>query len=197
MARAGLDKEEVKAARDTLIAQGRHPSLDAVRIELGNTGSKTTIHKYLKELEAEEGADTQPASLSDELQALVARLADRLRAEADGIAAAARSECAAQIQKQQVFVEELRLELASSRERERSLQQRLSTETSAHDSSKEQLMAIRLESAAQGREIKLLEKELTRIQNLHGQLVEEKINWRHERAQMEEMLNQRDQDAQA
>ncbi|WP_434113382.1 DNA-binding protein [Paraburkholderia caffeinilytica] len=35
-------------ARDALIAQGQHPSLDAIRIALGNTGSRTTIHRYLK-----------------------------------------------------------------------------------------------------------------------------------------------------
>jgi hypothetical protein len=55
MARAGIYKSEVKKARDTLLAQGKHPSIDAVRAELGNTGSKTTIHRYLKELEEEEG----------------------------------------------------------------------------------------------------------------------------------------------
>jgi hypothetical protein len=61
MARTGLYKSEVKKARDTLLAIGRRPSVDAVRIELGNTGSKTTIHKYLKELEEEEGATAVPS----------------------------------------------------------------------------------------------------------------------------------------
>jgi hypothetical protein len=35
MARTGLYKSEVKKARDTLLAHGKHPSVDAVRIELG------------------------------------------------------------------------------------------------------------------------------------------------------------------
>ena len=34
-----------------ILARGEHPSIDAVRIEMGNTGSKTTIHRYLKELD--------------------------------------------------------------------------------------------------------------------------------------------------
>ncbi len=52
-----------------MLAQGRHPSVDAVPVELGNTGSKTTIHKYLKELEAEEGSiDSRTVSISDALQ---------------------------------------------------------------------------------------------------------------------------------
>ncbi|MFN6505802.1 DNA-binding protein [Xanthomonas translucens pv. translucens] len=32
------------------VQQGKHPSVDAVRVALSNTGSKTTIHRYLKEL---------------------------------------------------------------------------------------------------------------------------------------------------
>ncbi|CAJ0884947.1 MULTISPECIES: DNA-binding protein [Ralstonia] len=56
MARAGLSRLDVKRARNSLVAQGQHPSIDAIRIALGNTGSKTTIHRYLKELEEEEGA---------------------------------------------------------------------------------------------------------------------------------------------
>lgn len=84
MARTGLYKSEVKKARDTLVVQGKHPSVDAVRIELGNTGSKTTIHKYLKELEEEEGgAGGRQASVSEAVLALVERLAGQLQAEAD------------------------------------------------------------------------------------------------------------------
>jgi DNA repair exonuclease SbcCD ATPase subunit len=83
MARTGLYKSEVKMARDALLAQGKHPSVDAVRIALGNTGSKTTIHKYLKELEAEDGgADGRKTSISEALQNLVERLATQLQDEA-------------------------------------------------------------------------------------------------------------------
>ncbi len=83
MARTGLYKSEVKKARNSLIAQGKNPSVDAVRIALGNTGSKTTIHKYLKELEEEDGGgDTRKTSISEVLQDLVARLAVQLQDEA-------------------------------------------------------------------------------------------------------------------
>jgi chromosome segregation ATPase len=80
MARAGVYFSDVKRARDALVADGRHPSIDAVRAALGNTGSKTTIHKYLREIEAEEGG--QKASVSDAIQALVTQLADQLQGEA-------------------------------------------------------------------------------------------------------------------
>lgn len=80
MARAGVYCSEVKRARDALVADGRHPSIDAVRAALGHTGSKTTIHKYLREIEAEEGG--RKAGVSDAIQALVAQLADQLQGEA-------------------------------------------------------------------------------------------------------------------
>ena len=84
MARTGLYKSEVKKARDALVAQGKHPSVDAVRIELGNTGSKSTIHKYLKELEVEDVGMTDPkVSISEALHDLVARLAVQLEAESN------------------------------------------------------------------------------------------------------------------
>ncbi|MBV8625770.1 MAG: DNA-binding protein [Herbaspirillum sp.] len=84
MARTGLYKSEIKIARDSLLAQGKHPSVDAVRIALGNTGSKSTIHKYLKELEQEDGGtEVGKPSISDALQDLVARLAAGLQQEAD------------------------------------------------------------------------------------------------------------------
>ncbi|RFP10963.1 integrase [Duganella sp. BJB488] len=84
MARSGLYKSDVQKARDALISQGTNPSVDAVRVALGNTGSKTTIHKYLKELEAEDvGAGGKRSSISDALQDLVERLAARLQEEAE------------------------------------------------------------------------------------------------------------------
>lgn len=67
MARAGIYKSEVVRARDNLLAMGRYPSIDAIRGELGNTGSKGTIHRYLKEIEEEEVAALAPRSLSAKL----------------------------------------------------------------------------------------------------------------------------------
>lgn len=86
MARAGLSRIDIKRARDSLLAQGQHPSIDAIRIALGNTGSKTTIHRYLKELEEEEGAALNRAgSTSDAILDLVGRLAARLHEEAQAV----------------------------------------------------------------------------------------------------------------
>jgi len=45
MANSGVNKHQIKKARDTLIAKGQNPSIDAVRVELGNTGSKGSSQK--------------------------------------------------------------------------------------------------------------------------------------------------------
>jgi len=83
MARGGVNKAVVQIARAAILARGEHPSIDAVRIELGNTGSKTTIHRYLKELDDGSGpAETVSEPIDDELTALVSRLAQRLKEQA-------------------------------------------------------------------------------------------------------------------
>lgn len=82
MARGGINKAIVQKARESLLARGENPSIDAVRVELGNTGSKTTIHRYLKEIE---DFDPRPRAsrerLSDELTELVAGLLERMTEE--------------------------------------------------------------------------------------------------------------------
>lgn len=81
MARGGINKAIVQKARNSLLARGIHPSIDAVRIELGNTGSKTTIHRYLKELESVERARSSDA-LSAPLTGIIEQLLGQLKEEA-------------------------------------------------------------------------------------------------------------------
>jgi len=84
MARTGLTKSEVKETRDRLVAEGKYPSVDAVRQALGNTGSKSTIHRFLKELDGADGAaGARRDDTARALQALVDQLADKLHAEAE------------------------------------------------------------------------------------------------------------------
>lgn len=83
MARGGVNKAVVQTARLAILARGEHPSIDAVRIEMGNTGSKTTIHRYLKELDDGDLRRVAPVeSLDEELGELVSRLAQRLQEQA-------------------------------------------------------------------------------------------------------------------
>lgn len=83
MARGGINKALVQKARQAILARGENPSIDAVRVELGNTGSKTTIHRYLREIEdAERGRNTAAMPLSEQLANLVGQLADQLEEDA-------------------------------------------------------------------------------------------------------------------
>ena len=83
MARGGVNKAVVQIARTAILARSEHPSIDAVRIEMGNTGSKTTIHRYLKELDEVDSRRGAPQEqIGDELTELVARLAQRLQEQA-------------------------------------------------------------------------------------------------------------------
>jgi hypothetical protein len=84
MACAGLYKTEVQKDVTASLHRANTPSMDAVRVALGNRGSKSTIHRYLKELEAE--AATPGLSgvvISDALRNLVGQLSARLAEEAD------------------------------------------------------------------------------------------------------------------
>lgn len=133
MARAGVDKTEVQRARDSLLARQQYPSVDAVRAELGNTGSKSTIHRYLKELEAESGGQAdRGVAISDALQDLVARLSARLMEEADARAAEAEAACEARMAEAQASV-------AAAEARMGELQSALAAERTAHEASKKAL----------------------------------------------------------
>ncbi|EMZ44482.1 DNA-binding protein, partial [Pseudomonas aeruginosa] len=95
MARGGINKALVQKARQAILARGENPSIDAIRVELGNTGSKTTIHRYLKELEdADRGRNAAALPLSEQLANLVAQLADQLKEEAQADMAQEREQLA-------------------------------------------------------------------------------------------------------
>jgi len=97
MARGGVNKAVVQTARLAILARGEHPSIDAVRIEMGNTGSKTTIHRYLKELDDGDLRRVAPTeSLDEELGELVSRLAQRLQEQAREPVEQARAQLAAE-----------------------------------------------------------------------------------------------------
>lgn len=95
MARGGINKALVQKARQAILARSENPSIDAIRVELGNTGSKTTIHRYLKELEdAERGRNAIALPLSEQLSNLVNLLADQLKEEAQAAVAQEREQLA-------------------------------------------------------------------------------------------------------
>nr|WP_277952876.1 DNA-binding protein [Pseudomonas sp. TH03] len=63
------------------MAQGKRPTIDAVRVALGNMGSKSTIYYYLKEFEEKPKATLE--RLIEPLARLVHGLSEQLQVEAD------------------------------------------------------------------------------------------------------------------
>ena len=111
MARTGIGKSEVQRARDRLLARRTHPSIDAVRAELGHTGSKTTIQRYLRELEEEEGSGLdRTTAVSEAIQELVQRLAARLGEEAGAQVVALREQFDAKLRERDEQLEQQRRE---------------------------------------------------------------------------------------
>lgn len=133
MARSGLYKSDVQRARDALLTQGKHPSVDAVRVALGNTGSKTTIHRYLKELEEEDGQGVgAKVAVSEALQDLVGRLAARLHEEAEATIAQAQERFQAQLQEREAALDVSRQEAAALSTQLQRTETALQAETEAH-----------------------------------------------------------------
>ena len=171
MARAGLEKSDVRKARDSLIAQSQYPSVDAVRIALGNTGSKTTIHKYLRELEEEEGgAAGQKASISEALQDLVERLAARLAEEADIRIEQATQEFHAKEQAHAQAFQQLQRELLASQEAASGFEERLRSEIAGHAKTRVALQAETVARHTAGQQ----------VTDLKGRLEQSKLELRQQ-----------------
>ncbi|CCH12672.1 MULTISPECIES: DNA-binding protein [Stenotrophomonas] len=174
MARGGLYKSDIQKARDALRAQGKHPSVDAVRVALGNTGSKTTIHRHLKELEEEEGQGPgAKVAVSEALQDLVGRLAGRLQEEADTVVTEARQGFEAQLQERSQALEHQRQEGAALSAQLQRTETALQAEKSEHTTTQTALadatMTIRqLEERIAGLTTRLAEHEA------HARSLEEK-----------------------
>ncbi|QJD93247.1 integrase [Duganella dendranthematis] len=174
MARSGLYKSDVQKARDALIAQGTNPSVDAVRVALGNTGSKTTIHKYLKELEAQDGgAGGKRSSISEALQDLVERLAARLQEEAEEGITALRAEADANAAAHVASLQAAQIENSQLRARVSDLETALERQGTAllasqADHQSESTMRLVAEQQVEDLKLRLAENEA------HRQSLEEK-----------------------
>lgn len=195
MARAGIYKSEVLRARDKLLATGRNPSIDAVREELG-TGSKSTIHRYLKEIEEEEGGATGTrVAVSEAIQDLVGRLAARVNEEAEERVTTAQARHAEQLSQQQQAAAALKTEAQSTRQQLEHTQRTLAEEKTAHGKTSEALSRKTLECTQVAQHVADLQERLA-AEERHRQSLEEKHQ--HARQALEHFRQsskeQRDQD---
>jgi len=171
MARGGVNKFAVKKARESLLAQGQNPSIDAVRVELGNTGSKSTIHRYLKEIEEEEGTrlDDQ-ALLSETLKEMVAKLAAKLHEEAQAIVDDANTKHSSQIEACQQTIQQQQQQLEQTTEQQQALEQALSESNTAFETMQIQWQAEQVQNQALTQQLNMRHVEVrekqTQIQSL-------------------------------
>lgn len=156
MARGGINKAVVQTARTAILARGEHPSIDAVRIEMGNTGSKTTIHRYLKELDdGVEAVAPSSKPIDDELAGLVSRLAQRLKEQAQEPIDQART----QFDQQRKALEQ---QLTEAQDNHSELQQQYEIQT----------LALTQESEALHNTLSMLQTEQTRNAGLNQALAD-------------------------
>lgn len=192
MARGGINKALVQEAKARLLAQGKHPSIDAVRVALGNTGSKTTISHYLKELD---GTGENPASGLNRLTAPLAQtvtvLAEQLQAEADEIIQQVRERYATS---EATLTQQLRNAEAQGRELEkhlRTLQQQLRDLTKASQQQATELVNTHKQLGATCAKVQEQSTQLTEKQT---QLNELSAHYQHAREGLEH-FRQHSQDA--
>jgi len=196
MARGGLYKSDIQKARDALRAQGKHPSVDAVRVALGNTGSKTTIHRYLKELEEDEGQGLgAKVAVSDALQDLVGRLAGRLHEEAEAVIAEARQRFEAHLQERSEALERTQQEASTLSAQLQRIETALREEKTTHAAAQQALAERVTEVAQLGERIAGLTARLAEHE-AHAQSLEQKHQ--HAREALEHyrtsVKDQREQD---
>ncbi|MBA6142966.1 MULTISPECIES: DNA-binding protein [Pseudomonas] len=149
MARGGINKVVVQQARQALIARGENPSIDAIRIELGNTGSKTTIHRYLKELNGQQPVAAEGGvALSEVLARMVGQLATQLQDEADLTIEQAESTFTQQREQLQAQLESAQQALAAAHQQHQIDAAALAAESERMLSTQSTLQAEQLRSAS-------------------------------------------------
>jgi chromosome segregation ATPase len=174
MGRAGIYKSEVVRARDRLLAMGRYPSIDAVRTELGDTGSKATIHRYLKEIEEEQGGATgTKVAVSEAIQDLVGRLASQLHEEAESRVTDASGKHVAKVQQLTEAIAALKSEADSARAVREQTQLALAAEQQAHARTAAELRDRLLDRAKLAQEVSDLRERLAKEEE-HRQSLEDK-----------------------
>lgn len=174
MARSGVYRTDVEKARRALLAQGKHPSIDLVRAALGNTGSRSTIHRFLKEIEAEDAAPQgTKVGVSDAIQTLIERLSVQLHEEADARIAEDRAASDAQVWEHDARAQTYQTEAAELRDALERADTTLATERASHQDTVGQLQQARVQ-LAQWEERLAAHERRSQEQDAHLASLEEK-----------------------
>ena len=174
MARGGINKAVVQKARQALLARGANPSIDAVRVELGNTGSKTTISRYLKELEP---SNPEPAAsrerLGETLNGMVQTLLDQLMEEGQEVISQANAAFDLQLAALENQIIELRSGLATAQRNSATQQAAIETQSAELATTQSSLQAELTRNAGLSQRCTDLES-LVAEKDKHIQSLEEK-----------------------
>lgn len=195
MARAGISKFQVKKERDALVAQGLRPSIDAVRTALGNTGSRSTIHRYLRELDEEEGSKLgdQPL-LSATLKEMVERLSVQLQTEAQEPLEQQEQRHAQQVASMEARLEDVQHQLVNCQSELERTQGLLAAEQQANTELSEAQHQAQIRSQCQEQEISGLKDQLASASQYHQSLEEKHTHARealiHYRQSMQDLRDQ-------
>lgn len=179
MGRTGLTRLDVKRARDALIARLQHPSIDAVRIALGNTGSKSTIHRYLKELEEESGVTYARAeSVSRPIKTLIEQLSAQLHEEARAVVDAQAVEAA--IERREAELERAKLieEIAELRAQLADAAATLAREQTAHAETSKTMLAGTLDIERLTQQVRGLNERVAEQEGFRQSLEEKLVHAR-------------------
>jgi chromosome segregation ATPase len=119
MARGGITETEVRRARDSLLARGMTPSYASIRIELGNTGSISTIQKHLAKIDeydlSQGVASPRPPILSERIGTLIEGLANELKLNSEEVIARALEDSKAKLARVESRNQEIISELDKAR----------------------------------------------------------------------------------
>lgn len=195
MARGGINQVTVQRARSALIARGEYPSIDAVRVEMGNTGSKTTIHRYLKSLEDHDHSGSVATQIGDELTELVTRLAQRLQGQAQETIEQAQAGFDAASRSLNEELMHTRSQLAAMTDRLQREGENMATQAATLHATRERLQTeqtqnARLTQARQDMTTRITEKD-SQIRSLDEQLLEARHDLERQR---NSAIKQREQD---
>lgn len=195
MARGGINKAVVQKARQALLARGANPSIDAVRVELGNTGSKTTISRYLKELEPSNPESVARERMGDTLNGMVQTLLDQVMEEGQEVISQATAAFDLQRAALENQIIELRSELATAQRNSATQQAAIETQNAELATTQSSLQAELTRNAGLSQRCSDLESFVAEkdkhIQSLEEKHVQARGALEHYREAAKE---QRDQD---
>jgi len=188
MARGGVTRTEVADARLRILQRSENPSIDAIRAELGHTGSKTTISRHLKEIEQRESTRLDDeALLSEPIKQLVAQMARQLKAEAAELADS-------KIQVYQEDNAEIRQHLAEAQHQAEALKATNETLTKELSTTQEQYSRLAVEQQVQAQRIQDLEQALSEkdkhIESLEVKHAHARESLEHYRSSVKELRDQ-------